>query len=76
MVITQIGRKRLGGHHACLGDIVRNISKMGAFCSFSEGSLGRVLQKLAEIEQISIFPINFTNCQFNCIVFVKEHRNL
>ena len=21
MVITQIGRKKLGGHHACLGDI-------------------------------------------------------
>ena len=47
MVITQIGRKKLGGHHACLGDIVRNISKIGVFCSFSEGSLGRVLQKLA-----------------------------
>ena len=73
MVITQVGRKKIGGHHAFLGDIVRNISKMGVFCSFSEGSLGRVLQKLAQIEQISIFPINFTNCQFNCIVFVKEH---
>ena len=46
MVITQIGRKKLG-HHACLGDIVRNISKIGVFCSFSEGRLGRVLQKLA-----------------------------
>ena len=39
--------KKLGGHHACLGDIVRNISKMGVLGSFSEGSLGRVLQKLA-----------------------------
>ena len=47
MVITQVGRKKLRGHHACLGDIVRNISKMGVLCSFSEGSLGRVLQKLA-----------------------------
>ena len=47
MIITQIGRKTLGGHRACLGDILRNISKMGTFCSFSEGSLGRVLQKLA-----------------------------
>ena len=47
MVIPQIGRKKLGGHHACLGDFGRNISKMGVFCSFSEGSLGRVLQKLA-----------------------------
>ena len=46
MVITQIVEKNRG-HHACLGDIVRNISKMGVFCSFSEGSLGRVLQKLA-----------------------------
>ena len=42
VVITQIGRKKLGGHHACLGDIIRNISKMGIFCSFSEGNLGRV----------------------------------
>ena len=32
MVITQIGRKKLGGHHACLEDIVRNISKIGVFC--------------------------------------------
>ena len=47
MVITQIGRIKLVGHHACLGDIVRIISKMGVFCSFSEGRLGRVLQKLA-----------------------------
>ena len=47
MVITQVGRKKLRGHHACLGDIARNISKMGVLCSFSEGSLGRVLQKLA-----------------------------
>ena len=46
MVITQIGRKKLGGHRACLGDVVRNISKMSVFCSFSEGRLGRVLQKL------------------------------
>ena len=38
--------------------------------------MGRVLQKLVEIEQISIFPINFTNCQFNCIIFVKEQWNL
>ena len=47
MVITQIGRKKLGGHHACLGDIARSISKMVDFCSFSKGSLGRLLQKLA-----------------------------
>ena len=47
MVITQNGRKKLGGHHACLRDIARNISKMGVFSSFSEGSLERVLQKLA-----------------------------
>ena len=40
MVITQIGRKKSGGHRACLGDIIRTMSKMGVFCSFSEGSLG------------------------------------
>ena len=26
MVRTQIGRKILGGHHACLGDIMQNIA--------------------------------------------------
>ena len=35
------------GHHACLGDIMQNITKMGVFCSFSKGSLGQALQKLA-----------------------------
>ena len=56
---------------------MQNIAKMGVFCLFSEGSLGRVLQKLAaQIEQILIFPINFTKCQFNCITIVKEHWNL
>ena len=40
MVITQIGRKKLGGHHACLGDIVRNISKMGVFVHFLRGDWG------------------------------------
>ena len=73
MITTQIGRKKLGGHRPCLGDVVQNIAKMGVFCSFSNGNLARVLQKLEQIEQISIFPINFTNCQFNCTIFVKEH---
>ena len=58
--------KKIWGHHACLGDIMQNIAKMGAFYSFSEGSLRRLLQ-------ISVFPINFTKCQFNCIIIVKEH---
>ena len=65
-------RKKLGGLCVCLGYIAQNITKMGVFCWFSKRSLGRVLQKLA---QISIFPINFTNCQFNCIIFVKEEWN-
>ena len=52
---------------------MQNIAKAGVFCSFSEGSLGQVLQKLAQIKQISIFLINFTKCQFNCIKFVKEN---
>ena len=38
--------KKLGGHRACLGDIVQSIAKMGVFCSFSEGGLERVFQKL------------------------------
>ena len=67
-----MSEKKLRGHRACLGDIMQNIAKMGILCSFSKGSLGRVLQKLAQIEQISNFPINFTNSQFNCIIFVKK----
>ena len=47
MVTTQIGRTKIEGHSASSGDIMQNIAKMGVFCSFSEGSLGRVLQKLA-----------------------------
>ena len=35
------------GHRVCLGDIVQNIAKMGVFCSFSEGSPGRVFRTLA-----------------------------
>ena len=57
MVITQIGRKKFGGHHACLGDIVRNISKMGVFCSFSGGSLGRVLQNLVKSNKFQSFRV-------------------
>ena len=47
MVTTQIGRTKIEGHSASLGDIMQNIAKMGVFCSFSQGSLGLVLQKLA-----------------------------
>ena len=57
MVITQIGRKKLGGHHACLGDIVQNISKMGVFCSFSEGSMGRVLQSWLKSNKFQSFRL-------------------
>ena len=49
-----------------------NIVKIGILCPFSEESVGRVLQKLAQTEHISNFLINFTNSQFNCIIFVKE----
>ena len=59
MVITQIGRKKLGGYHACLGDIVRNISKMGVFCSFSEGSLGRFHKSWLKVVRNS-FPFSIT----------------
>ena len=46
MVITQIGRKKLGGHHACLGDIVRNISKMAIFAHFLTGAWGEFYKSL------------------------------
>ena len=35
MVITQNGRKKLGGHHACIGDILCKISlKWVSFARF------------------------------------------
>ena len=37
----------LSPHVLLLGDIAQNIAETGVFCSFSEGSLGRVLQELA-----------------------------
>ena len=40
MVITQNGRNKLWGHHACLGDIMQNMAKMGIFCSFPRGAWG------------------------------------
>ena len=46
MVITQIGRKKLGGHHACLGDIVRNISKMVDFLLIFCGEPGASFTKV------------------------------
>ena len=39
MVKTQIGIKKLGGHHACLRDIVRNIARMGV-AHFLRGAWG------------------------------------
>ena len=33
MVITQIGRTKLGGNRVCLGDIVQSIAKIVVFCS-------------------------------------------
>ena len=55
MVITQIGRKMLGGHRACLGDIVQNIAKMGVICSFFEGSLGRVYKSWLKLNKFQSF---------------------
>ena len=57
MVITQIGRKKLGGHHTCLGNIVRNISKMGIFCSFSEGSLGEFYKSWLKSNKFQSFRL-------------------
>ena len=45
MPMTRAKKNR--GRRACLGDNVQIIAKMGVFCSFSEGSMGQVLQNLA-----------------------------
>ena len=46
MVITEIGRKKLGGHHACLEDIARNIVKMGVFLLIFCGEPGASFTKV------------------------------
>ena len=46
MVITQIGRKKLGGHRACLEDIARNIAKMGVFLLIFRGEPGASFTKV------------------------------
>ena len=56
------------GRRACLGDIAQVFTKMRAFLLIFRGETGASFA----IEQISIFLINFTNCQFNCITFVKQ----
>ena len=74
MVLTQISREKLGGHYACLGNIARNISKMGIFAHFLRGAWGEFYKIWLKLNKFQSFhSISFTNCQFNCIVFVKEH---
>ena len=36
---------------------MQDITKVGFLCTFTEGSLGRVSQKLAFIEQISFYRL-------------------
>ena len=57
MVITQIGRKKIRGHHACLGDIVRNIVKMAVFCSFSEGGWGEFYKSWLKSNKFQSFRL-------------------
>ena len=59
MVITQIGRKQLGGHQACLGDIVRNTSKMGDSFSFSEGAWGEFYKSWLKLNKFQSFRLIF-----------------
>ena len=51
---------------------MQNIAKMSVFCSFYEGIMGEFYESWLKIEQISNFPINLTNSQFSCLIFVKE----
>ena len=62
MVITQIGRKKLGGQRACLGDIgcLLLIFRGEPRANFTKVGLNRT-------------NLNLSDCQFNCIIFVKEH---
>ena len=57
MVITQISRKKLGGRHACLGYIVRNISKMGVFAHFLRGAWGEFYKSCLKSNKFQFFRL-------------------
>ena len=42
MVIPQIGRKKLWGHRAYLGDIMQNIAKIGRLLLIFRGKPGSI----------------------------------
>ena len=65
MVIAKIGRKKLGGHRACLGDIIRNIFKMGVFAHFLRGAWGEFYKSWLKSNKFQSFRlilpiVNFT----------------
>ena len=61
MVITQIGRKKLGGHCTCFGDIMQNIAKMGIFCSFPRGAWGEFYKSWLISNKFQSFQIILPN---------------
>ena len=49
--------EKIGGHHACLGDIVQNISKMGVFCSFLRGAWGEFYKSCLKSHKSQSFQL-------------------
>ena len=51
---------------------MQNIAKMNVFLLILRGEPGASFTKVGLNRTNFNFPINFTTCQFNCIIFVKE----
>ena len=61
MVITQNGRKKFRGHHACLGDIMQNIAKMGVFARFPWGAWGEFYKSWHKSNKFQSFRLILPN---------------
>ena len=67
-----MSEKKLGGHHACLGDIAQNMLKWTFFAHFLRGTWDKFYKSWFKLNKFQSFQLKFTKYQFNCIIFVKE----
>ena len=49
--------KKLGGHRACLGEIVQNIAKMNVFAHFPRGAWGEFYKSCLKSNKFQTFQL-------------------
>ena len=60
-----------GDQRVCLGDIAQNITKMSIFADFPREPGASFIKVGSNRTNFNLCDC-FYNCQFNCIIFVKE----